>query len=129
MAVEMRSQNRVFPEQSEIPPGLELRHVLRGHDGWINRIAWSPDGQILASASNDNTIRFWNAESGQAITTLVGHGDAVVGVAWSPDGRILASSSADTTVRLWDVQTGSPSRPPLERHTNWVFGVAWSPDG
>src|SRR2546423_344934 len=90
--------------QDSIPPGLTLRHTLQGHSQEITRIAWSPVGDILASASHDKTIRLWDAQAGQLLHILEGHSDAVYSVAWSPDGHILASGSHDKTIRLWDAQ-------------------------
>ena len=55
------------------PPGVKLVRTLRGHTGWIGRIAWSPDGRTLASPSNDKTIRLWDVETGQCRRTLTGY--------------------------------------------------------
>ena len=52
------------------PPGFKLRHTLRGHSKNIIQIVWSPDGQILASGSGDNTIRLWDAQTGQELLSL-----------------------------------------------------------
>jgi WD40 repeat protein len=76
----------------ELPPGVKLRQTLRGHESWIGRIAWSPDGRMIASPSADNTIRLWDVETGAVVQTLEGHSDAVICVAWSPGGRWLASA-------------------------------------
>src|SRR5437899_2159842 len=92
-------------KKDKTPPGFTLHHTLRGHSSWITRIAWSPDGKMLASPSADKTIRLWNAQTGRYLRTLKGHSDFIYSVAWSPDGLMLASSSADRTIRLWDVQT------------------------
>jgi WD40 repeat protein len=67
-------------------------------------VAFSPDGQALASGSLDNTIRLWDAASGALLRTLKGHTYTVRSVAFSPDGRALASGSWDGTVRLWGVR-------------------------
>ncbi len=51
--------------RKSLPPGVKLLRTLRGHTSWIGRIAWSPDGRLLASPSDDNTIRLWDAETGE----------------------------------------------------------------
>ena len=66
-------------------------------------MAFSPDGLLLASSSDDKTVQLWDPATGEHQRTLRGHTKAVLGVAFSPDGRLLASSSDDKTVRLWDL--------------------------
>jgi WD40 repeat protein len=75
--------------------------TLAGHQHVLQRIAFSPDGKLLASASIDATIKLWNLAAKQEVATLRGHVDAVNGVAFSVDGKILASVGRDKTVRLW----------------------------
>ncbi|KAJ5652726.1 hypothetical protein N7507_010152 [Penicillium longicatenatum] len=100
--------------------------TLEGH-GSIQSIAWSPDGSLLASGSNDKTVRVWDPATGQTVSTLEGHSDSVFSIAWSPDGSRLASGSYDTTVRVWDPTTGQTVST-LEGHGS-VQSIAWSPDG
>ena len=90
-------------------------------------VAFSPDGHRLASAGNDQTVRLWDAATGQPIGPLTGHTGAVTGVAFSPDGRRLASGSADQTVRLWNPDTGQPIGAPLTGHTGAVIGCGVQP--
>jgi small GTP-binding protein len=92
-------------------PGLTLRHVLRGHTGAINRIAWSPDGKYLASPSNDETIRIWDGSTGECVRVLKGHKDIVNTLAWLPNRNILVSGSHDCTLRLWDTNTWQEAYP------------------
>jgi WD40 repeat protein len=76
--------------------------TLTGHQNYVYTVAWSPDGQALASGGADSTIRLWRHD-GMPITTLTGHSDWVQSVAWSPDGQTLASASLDGTVLLWNL--------------------------
>jgi tetratricopeptide (TPR) repeat protein len=70
----------------------------------VSSVAFSPDGQRLASASWDQSVKLWDAVSGQELRTLKGHTNMVSSVAFSPDGQRLASASHDATVKLWDAR-------------------------
>ena len=71
-------------------------------NGRVRSVAWGPDGKNIASGSNDKTIKVWNAQTGQCVSTLT-VGSPVYSVAFSPDGTKLASGSFDKTVRIWSV--------------------------
>ena len=64
-------------------------------------MAFSPDGKILASASDDNTLKLWDVDTGTEFRSLAGHSSDVWGVAFSADGKTVASASGDNTLKLW----------------------------
>jgi WD40 repeat protein/predicted Ser/Thr protein kinase len=78
------------------------------HDAAILCMVFSPDGRLLATASEDRTVRLWDATAHRELSVLRGHENLVWEVAFSPDGQRLASSDLAKTVRLWDVATGEP---------------------
>jgi WD40 repeat protein len=115
----------------DMSSGEPVSYTLRGHtEGWVNDVAFSPDGQTLASAGDDDRIILWDVESRQQRgEPIVGHTDDVLSIAFSPDGSILASGSADATVILWNVETGEPLGLSLKSHEDWITDVEFSPDG
>ncbi|MBQ1008072.1 WD40 repeat domain-containing protein, partial [Streptomyces sp. RK23] len=76
--------------------------TLSGHTGAIWSAVVSPDGQTLATAGDDRTIRLWNIETHQQLALLTGHTGVLRSTVFAPDGDTLATSSDDETIRLWD---------------------------
>ena len=83
------------------PEAVSLLRTLTGHERGVESVAFSPDGQTLASGSFDGTIKLWNLASGQELRTLTGHTGSVWSVAISPDGLTLASGGDDNTIKIW----------------------------
>jgi WD40 repeat protein len=90
--------------------------------------AFSPDGELLATTSDDRTVRLWHVAGGTQRAVLTGRTDMVSGCAFSPDGELLATASSDRTVRLWRVADGSVIAV-LAGHTSWAEACSFSPDG
>ena len=83
-------------------------------------VAFDPQGGTLASGSDDNTVKLWEARSGKLLRTLEGHQSSVCSVAFDPQGGTLASGSDDNTVKLWEARSGKLLRT-LEGHQSTVY--------
>lgn len=115
---------------SDWPESADLVGELVGHTSTVLSLAFSPDGQTLATGGADEAVRFWDMETMQALGSPVDAHDWFVStVAFSPDGRMLASGSYDNQVVLWDVATRQRIGQPLTDHSGRVDGVAFTPDG
>src|SRR5262249_49364649 len=99
----------------------------------VNGLAFSPDGEQVASASGDGTITVWNTRTGKPSQTFRAQMDTVVSVAFHPDGRHLASRGADLKVNVWDLTATSQAvwteQCDETRKFGTAYTIAFSPDG
>jgi WD40 repeat protein len=118
--IKSNSSNHVLPTQ--------LSKVLKGHSGDVNTVAFSPDGQQLASGSNDHSVKLWDINTGKEISTFTDAQDDILTVAFHPDGHLLAAGGNEQTIQLWDLNTKEKTGT-LVGHQGIIHSIAFSPDG
>lgn len=124
--------NHDAPLWLTIHPRMEDRwgaclQTLEGHRNYVNSVAYSHDSIRLASASNDNTIKTWDTNSGTNFQTFKGHTSSISSVVFSHDSAQIASASDDKTVKVWDASSGICLKT-LEGHDGCVKSVVFSYD-
>ncbi len=99
-----------------------------GHTISLTTAEFSPDGNMIATASADGNVKIWQASSGSLITNIIGHKDWVNTVQFSPDGKKVVTASMDSSAKIWDPASGSLLAD-LKGHTLGVYTAEFSPDG
>ncbi len=105
-----------------------LCEQLTVHRSSVRCVAINTDSTLLATGSDDNSIKLWQLPEGNILQTLEGHSESVWSVAFSPDGKFLASGSGDNTIKIWRLPEGNLYKT-LKDHTDDVTSVVFSPDG
>jgi WD40 repeat protein/DNA-binding SARP family transcriptional activator/tRNA A-37 threonylcarbamoyl transferase component Bud32 len=109
--------------------GQEPFATLTGHGNYVFGQAFSPDSQLIASASRDGTSRLWDISTGEELLVLP-HGNNLAAVAFHPDGGSLLTGDLNGVARVWDISPqGAAERLALEVHSSFVRGASLSPDG
>jgi hypothetical protein len=112
-----------------------LERTIKGHSGWVTTVAFSVDGERLASGSWDQSVKIWDVRSGQQLRTVASKMKEVQALAFSRDGHWLAAENSSDAVTLWDGSTGHEIRTLVSNKplgiigSNWVYSIAFSPDG
>ena len=104
------------------------RPAFAADDNWVWAVAWSPDGERVASAGSDGRLKLWDLATNEAVFDVQDHTGSVSGVAWSPDGERVVTAREDGRLQVWDLASGAVDMV-LEGHGDWVRDVAWSPGG
>jgi WD40 repeat protein len=108
--------------------------TLKAHSGWVTSVAFSADGERLASGSSDQTVKFWDVLTARETTTVASRIKEVQALALSRDGHWLAAENSSNSVTLWDAATGqqvrtlSSNKPLGVLGSSWVYSIAFSPD-
>lgn len=105
-----------------------LTQTLQGHTAQVNLFSFSPNSQLIASASEDKTIKIWDLEDGSLVRTLPSNTSDINALAWSPNGQLLAVALSNHTIEIWDLANGSLVQT-LQGHATPVNAVAFSPNG
>jgi WD40 repeat protein/tRNA A-37 threonylcarbamoyl transferase component Bud32 len=125
------TQTPTFQITSTAPQSWQCLHTIKKHGGMVYAIAFTPDGQYIASGSSDHTIKMWETRTGKLSRRFgrwfSGHTDSVWNLCFSPNQKSLASASCDRTIKIWE--TTDKISHTLIGHENWVNSITFHPNG
>lgn len=123
-----QTASEVIQDLQEGAPRWLCLKTFSGHFGVVNRVTFSPDGETVASGSEDQTIKVWHLETGELVQSVISESQGVKFAVISPDGKMLASSSGDNSIQLWQLPTEKIQHT-LIGHLGIVNQAAFSPNG
>ena len=126
-ALPASTQNQIAERLRQAVSGVQESNRFQQHGKSVLDVSVSPDGNLVASASTDKTVKLSNKQ-GKLLKTF-NHSDSVTSVSFSPDGKTLATGSADRKIRIWQIDNDKSPISTLEGHKDIVTSVSFSPDG
>ncbi|RXH58895.1 WD40 repeat domain-containing protein [Granulicella sibirica] len=105
-----------------------LRHVLHGHTKNVTGVAFSPDSKRLATVSDDDSVKMWDAATGKELSSWPGHSGGLNAVAFMPDSLGLLTAGKDGVIRIWNIDNRQETRA-LRGHAARVNAISLSPNG
>jgi WD40 repeat protein len=126
-ALPVDTKNQIAERLRQAVSGVQEGNRFEQHSKFVLDVSVSPDGNSVASASADKTVKLWS-KSGKLLKTF-SHSDIVTSVSFSPDGKTIATGCADRKIRIWQVNNDKSAIVTLESHKGFVTSVSFSPDG
>ncbi|NOK59549.1 MAG: hypothetical protein GFH27_549285n73 [Chloroflexi bacterium AL-W] len=113
--------------EARATPGVLIEtQILTGHEGYVRDVAFSPEGQFLASSGVDAFINIWRVEDGKLLGSLGPHGGSVDTLSFSFDGQLLASAGVDSTIKVWRLRDGHMLRNDPAHEGDWIRQVLFN---